>query len=66
MRVTSTRPDGIRCFSLSADGIEPVSSSASIFSAIVLPTPASTSARPCFAISAPETPATRIALAALR
>ena len=41
MRVTSTRPDGIRAFSLSADGIEPVSSSASIFSAIVLPTPAS-------------------------
>ena len=29
----------MRAFSLSADGIEPVSSSASIFSAIVLPTP---------------------------
>ena len=47
MRVTSTRPAGMRCFSLSAEGIEPVSSSASIFSAIVLPTPASSSARPC-------------------
>ena len=47
MRVTSTRPEGMRCFSLSAEGIEPVSSRASIFSAIVLPTPASSSARPC-------------------
>ena len=47
MRVISTRPEGMRCFSLSAEGIEPVSSRASIFSAIVLPTPASSSARPC-------------------
>ena len=39
MRVTSTRPEGMRAFSLSAAGIEPVSSRASIFSAIVLPTP---------------------------
>ena len=37
MRVTSTRPEGIRALSLSAAGIEPVSSRASIFSAIVLP-----------------------------
>ena len=47
MRVTSTRPAGIFAFSLSADGIEPVSSSASIFSAIVLPTPDSSSTLPC-------------------
>ena len=66
MRVTSTSPAGIFAFSLSADGIEPVSSSASIFSAIVLPTPESSSTRPCFAISSTETPASRIALAALR
>ena len=66
MRVISTRPEGMRCFSLSADGIEPVSSSASIFSAIVLPTPASSTARPCFASSSTDTPASRIALAALR
>ena len=66
MRVTSTRPDGIRCFSLSADGIDPVSSSASIFSAIVFPTPASSAARPCFASSSTDTPASRIAFAALR
>jgi hypothetical protein len=66
MRVISTSPDGMRCFSLSAEGIEPVSSSASIFSAIVLPTPASSTARPCLASSATETPASRIALAAFR
>ena len=56
MRVISTRPEGMRCFSLSAEGIEPVSSRASIFSAIVLPTPASSTARPCLASSATETP----------
>ena len=66
MRVTSTRPDGMRCLSLSAEGIEPVSSRASIFSAIVLPTPASSTARPCFASSSTDTPASRIAFAALR
>jgi hypothetical protein len=66
MRVTSTSPDGMRCLSLSAEGMLPVSSRASIFSAIVLPTPASSTARPCFAISATETPASRIAFAALR
>ena len=53
--------------SLSADGIEPLSSSASIFSAIVLPTPASSSALPVRAPAPPPTrPASRIALAALR
>ena len=66
MRVTSTRPDGIRCLSLSADGIEPPSSRASIFSAIVFPTPDSSAARPCLASSATDTPASRIAFAALR
>ena len=66
MRVISTRPDGILALSLSAEGIEPVSSRASIFSAIVLPTPASSSTRPWRASSATETPASRIALAALR
>ena len=40
MRVTSTRPGGNLALSLSADGIVPVSSSAPIFSSIVLPTPA--------------------------
>ena len=56
----------MRAFSLSAAGIEPVSSRASIFSAIVLPTPESSSTRPCRAISSTDTPASRIALAALR
>ncbi len=37
----------MRSRSFTADGIEPVSSSASIFSAIVLPTPASSVTRPC-------------------
>ncbi len=46
MRVISTSPTGIFAFSFSADGIAPVSSSTSIFSAIVLPIPASSSARP--------------------
>ena len=66
MRVTATSPAGMRAFSFSVAGIEPVSSRASIFSAIVLPTPASSSARPWRASSATETPASRIALAALR
>jgi hypothetical protein len=66
MRVMAISPAGMRAFSLSADGIEPVSSSVSIFSAIVFPTPESSSTRPCRAISATETPASRIALAALR
>ncbi len=47
MRVTSTRPGGNLALSLSADGISPVSSSASIFSAIVLPMPGELGARPC-------------------
>ena len=66
MRVTAISPEGIRAFSFSAAGIEPVSSSASIFSAIVLPTPDSSTTRPCLAISSTETPASRIAFAALR
>ncbi len=66
MRVISTRPAGILAFSLSAEGIEPVSSSASIFSAMVLPTPDSSSTRPERAISSTDTPESRIAFAALR
>ena len=57
--------DALAC-SFSAAGIEPVSSSASIFSAIVLPTPASSVTRPWRASSATDTPDSRIALAALR
>ncbi len=56
----------MRALSLSADGIEPPSSSASILSAIVFPTPGRSSALPCRAISATDTPASRIAFAALR
>ena len=66
MRVISISPAGIRSFSLRAEGISPSSSSASIFSAIVFPTPASSSTRPCRASSATDTPESRIALAALR
>ena len=66
MRVISTSPTGIFALSFSAAVIEPVSSSWSIFSAIVLPTPASSSARPSLASSATDTPDSRIALAALR
>ena len=62
----SISPDGIRSFSLSAEGIEPPSSSATIFSSIVLPTPLSSVTRPWRVSSATETPASRIALAALR
>jgi hypothetical protein len=64
MRVISTSPGGIRARSLSADGIVPPSSRASIFSAIVLPTPARSSAFPARARSATDTPASRIAFAA--
>ncbi len=66
MRVTATRPAGMRARSLSVAGIVPVSSRASIFSAIVLPTPESSSTRPWRAISSTDTPASRIAFAALR
>ena len=66
MRVIAMRPAGMRAFSLSAEGIEPVSSSTSILSAMVFPTPASWSTRPSRAISATETPASRMAFAALR
>ena len=62
----STRPGGNFARSLSAAGMEPVSSSASIFSAMVLPTPASSSTLPLRASSATDPPASRIALAALR
>jgi hypothetical protein len=51
---------------LRAAGISPSSSSATIFSAIVLPIPGSSSARPWRASSATETPESRIAFAALR
>ena len=66
IRVTSISPVGIFCLSLSADGMLPVSSRVVILSAIVLPMPLSSSARPCLASSATETPASLIALAALR
>ena len=66
MRVTSISPGGLRLRSFSAEGMLPVSSSAVIFSAIVLPTPASSSARPWRGSSATDTPDSRIALAALR
>ena len=67
MRVTSTSPGGNFAFSFSAAGIVPVSSSASIFSAIVLPTPGS-SLDPARRARAPRPTRadSRIALAALR
>ena len=66
MRVISTSPTGIFAFSLVAAGISPSSSSATSFSAIVLPTPSSCSTVPWRDISATEAPDSRIALAALR
>ncbi len=66
MRVTSISPEGIRFLSLSAEGMLPVSSSVTIFSAIVLPIPGSSSAFPALAISPTDTPTSRIDLAALR
>jgi hypothetical protein len=66
IRVISTRPAGIRSFSLSAEGMLPSSSSSAIFSAIVLPMPASSSARPSRASSATDTPASLIDFDALR
>ena len=65
MRVTSIRPGGYFALSFSADGILPVSSSTSIFSAIVLPTPASSVTRPWRASSATGCVDSRIAFAAL-
>ena len=64
-RVTSIRVGGNFAFSFTAAGISPVSSSASIFSASVLPTPGISVARPCAASSATETGLSRIALAAV-
>ena len=46
-RVTSIRVGGNFAFSFTAAGISPVASSASIFSASVLPTPGTSVARPC-------------------
>ena len=64
--VICTRPTGIFALSFSAAGIDPVSRSAATFSAIVFPTPARSSARPCRDISATDAPDSRMALAALR
>ena len=63
-RVTSIRVGGNLALSFTAAGISPVSSSASIFSARVLPTPGTSVARPAAARSATETGLSRIALAA--
>jgi hypothetical protein len=64
--VISTSPGGYFAFSFSALGMEPVSSSVAIFSAIVLPIPASCVTVPASLISAIEPLASRIAFAALR
>ncbi len=64
-RVTSIRVGGNFAFSFTAAGISPVSSSASIFSASVLPTPGISVARPAAASSATETGLSRIAIAAV-
>ena len=55
-RVISTRPGGYFAFSFSADGIEPVSSSALSFSSIVLPIPGSSVTVPARVISATDAP----------
>ena len=65
-RVISTRPGGYFALSLSALGIVPVSSSVSIFSAIVLPIPGSFVTVPARLISSIDAVASRIAFAALR
>ena len=65
IRVTSIRLGGNFAFSFAAAGISPVSSSASIFSARVLPTPGISVARPAAARSATETGLSRIACAAV-
>ena len=64
-RVTSIRVGGNFAFSFTAAGISPVSISASIFSASVLPTPGTSVARPAPRSSATETGLSRIALAAV-
>jgi hypothetical protein len=66
IRVISTSPGGYFALSLTALGICPVSSSASIFSAIVLPTPDKVVTLPCRASSSTDTGASRIAFAAFR
>ena len=66
IRVTSTSPAGIFAFSLSADGIEPVSEQRVDLLGDRPSDAESSSARPCLAISSTETPASRIAFAALR
>ena len=66
MRVTCTRPGGIRSRSFTAAGMSPSASSESIFSAMVLPTPARSVALPCAASSATDLPESRMAFAALR
>ena len=62
----STSPGGYLAFSFLADGISPVSNSTSSFSAIVLPTPASSVTRPSAVRSLTDALASRIAFAALR
>ena len=63
-RVSSIRVGGNFAFSFAAAGISPVSISASIFSASVLPTPGTFVASPRAASSATETGLSRIAAAA--
>ncbi len=66
MRVISTRPGGYFAFSLAADGIDPVSRRALIFSSIVLPMPASLVTSPARVSSSIDADDSRIAFAALR
>ena len=56
----------MRSRSFTAAGMSPSASSASIFSAMVLPTPARSVALPCPASSATDLPESRMAFAALR
>ena len=65
-RVTSTRPGGNFSRSLTADGMSPVSISATIFSCNVLPMPGISVARPSAASAATEREESRITRAALR
>ena len=64
--VTSTSEAGNFAFSLSALGIEPVSSSVTILPSSVFPMPGSSVARPSRAISATDSGLSRITLAASR
>ena len=65
IRVTEISVVGNCARNLTAEGMSPVSSSRSIFSASVLPTPGSSVARPARASSATETGHSRIAFAAV-